>query len=174
MTLDELEALCRQAATDLLARHGRPLPDAVVVPTASVTRVLTLPDLPADQGERRRALARLAEQQLRPQAVPCWGFIAEAVAAGEVLDVDVCLVAFGAHGHAPQVTAAPFEGEGLGAFAVPEPLEDGALPELAPLQDAVEQAASTDAGAVAPGPLDLWPDRPGADGPSPDSPDAPG
>ncbi len=158
MRLDELEALCRQAASDLLTREGRPLPPAVVLPTAQATRVLTVPDLPADPAARRQALAALAEREMRPQGVPCWGFVGEAVAAGEAVDADVCLVAYGARGHPPQVTAAPFADEGLGAFVAPEPLDERALPELSVLQRAAEQAAAPPTGGSGPepGPLDLW------------------
>lgn len=144
MTLDELEALCREAANDLLQREGRPVPPAVVVPSRDATRVLTLPDLPADDEPRRRALAALAERELRPRNASCYGFLAEGLVDGGGVDVEAVVLVYGARAHHPRVTAAELVDGGLGAFAAAEPLDHAAMPFLAPLQEAVDAASPPD------------------------------
>lgn len=144
MTLDELEAVCREAANDLLQREGRPVPTAVVVPGSDATRVVTLPDLPEDDEPRRQALAELAQRELRPRNASCYGFVAEGLVDGGGVDVEAIVLVYGARAHHPHVTAAPLEGGQLGAFAAAEPLDHAAMPFLAPLQDAVDAANPPD------------------------------
>lgn len=141
MTLDELSELCREAARDLAGREARPLPPAVILPGPEATAVITLPDLPADDDVRRDALEAFAEERMRPEGVPCYGFVAEAELVGVG---DVVVVAYGARRQHPRVTAAPF-GEGrLEPFLPDEPLTEGALPFLAPLQAAADAAEPPD------------------------------
>lgn len=148
MRMEELAALCRQAARDLVGREGRPLPAAVVLPRPGTSKVVTLPEFPPDDQVREVVLARFAEDEMRPANDPCFGFVAEAEMGGEQGTVDVALVAYGARGQGSRVTAAPlFEGA-LGDFLDDEPLDPGALPFLAPLQRAVEEAGPPDVTAV--------------------------
>jgi hypothetical protein len=133
---EELAYVCEEAARDLLDRHGRPLPPTVVLPAAEATRLISIPDLPDDDRSRLAALEALARAEMRPNARPAWGFVAEA----ELADgTDVALVAFGAHSLPPRVSAAPFLPDGgLDEFAADEALDDWALPFLSPLQRAAE------------------------------------
>lgn len=144
MTFEELEALCRQAARDLLAREGRPMPAALVAPSGDATRVVTLPDFPDDDDARRRVLAEVADRELRPRNAPCFGFVAEALVDGGGIDVEALVAAYGARGHHPHVTAAPLDGDDLGDFTVAEPLDSQAMSFLAPLQQAVDAADPPD------------------------------
>lgn len=144
MRVDELAALCRQAAADLLTREGRPVPAAVVLPAADTTRVLTLPDFPGDDAARHSLLAAVASEQVRARNVACYGFVCEAIAETEGMDVDVVTVVYGARAHHPQVCAALLDGDQLGAFTDAEPLEFEAMPFLAPLQQAVDAAGPPD------------------------------
>jgi hypothetical protein len=144
VTLDELEALGRQAANDLLQREGRPVPPAVVVPAHDATRVLTLPDLPDAEEARRQALAELAQRELRPRNASCYGFVAEGLVDEGGVDVEAVVLVYGARAHHPRVTAAALGDDGLGAFAVAEALDHAALPFLAPLQEAVDAAGPPD------------------------------
>lgn len=145
MTLDELEALCRQAASDLLNREGRPVPAAVVAPSSEATRVMTLPDFPDDDEQRRETLAALAERELRPRNAPCYGFVAEALVDSDGVDVEAVVLVYGARAQHPYVTAAPIaDDDTLGAFAVAEPLDHAAMPFLAPLQRVVDEASPPD------------------------------
>lgn len=148
MTQDELERLCQDAARDLVARETRPLPAAVVLPQPGATKVIRLADFPPDDEARFDLLAKLAAERLRPVNAPCYGFVAEATldAGG---DQEVVLIAFGARGHHPRVSAAPVEAQGLGPFVEAEELDPAALPFLAPLQHAVD-AAQPPAGAPGP------------------------
>lgn len=139
MTIEELEALCREAARDLLGREVRPLPAAVVVPLAHATRVLTLPGFPADDVERYDVLHRLADEVMRPSNAPAYGFVAEATLSAED-GSDVVVVAFGARGQRPRVTAAPVEEGVLGEWFPAEDLDPTAMPFLQPLQDAANAA----------------------------------
>lgn len=144
MTLDELEALCREAANDLLQREGRPMPPAVVAPSQEATRVLTLPDLPDEDQARRRALAELAQRELTPRNASCYGFLAEGLVDGGGVDVEAVVLVYGARAHHPHVTAAPLQDGELGAFAAAEPLDHAAMTFLSPLQEAVDAAGPPD------------------------------
>ena len=141
MTLEELAELCREAARDLAGREPRPLPAAVVLPGPEVTQVVTLPDLPDDDDARAAALEAFAQDHMRPDGVPCYGFLAEAELAGAG---DVVVVAYGARNQHPRVTAAALGGGDLGPFLADEPLAPGALPFLAPLQAAADAAEPPD------------------------------
>ncbi|MFU8839951.1 MAG: hypothetical protein ACNA8R_04435 [Nitriliruptoraceae bacterium] len=135
MQFEELRFVCQEAAVDLARTRGRPLPPTVVLPGAQRTRLLTLPELPADDEARHAVLAQLAADHLTAPGVPCWGFIAEA----EVGGADAVVVVYGARRHAPELTGARFDAEGgLEAFAAAEPLDPTALPFLHPLQHAVD------------------------------------
>lgn len=140
MRVDELERVCTDAARDLARREDRPLPAAVVLPLPEATRITTFPDFPDDDGARHDLLRRFAEDVARPANAPCFGFVAEGSAASEAGPVDVVVVAFGARGHAPMVTAAPLSAEGPGDFSEAEELDAAALPFLAPLRHAVDAA----------------------------------
>jgi hypothetical protein len=134
--IEELDAVCRQAARDLVGREGRPLPPAVVLPLPAATRVTTLPDFPDDDPTRFDLLAAFARDVMVPANAPAYGFVAEATAEG----ADVVVVAYGARGHKAQVTAAPLAGEELGEFTPAEELDPAAFPFLAPLQHAADAA----------------------------------
>lgn len=142
MTLEELELVCAEAARELVGRGGRPLPAVVVLPQPGATQLIELPDFPPDDAGRSELLAALAADRLRPVNAPCYGFVAEATldtgAGPEPLDVIV--IAFGARGHPPRVSAAVLEHDGLGQFSDAEPLDAAALPFIAPLQRAVDAA----------------------------------
>lgn len=139
MRPEELAFVCQEAARDVLDRHGRPLPPTVVLPASDATRVISVPELPDDDRGRLAALDALARAEMLPQARPAWGFVAEA----ELADgTDVALVAYGAHGLPPRVSAAPFLPDGgLDEFVADETLDDWALPFLSPLQRAAEGSA---------------------------------
>lgn len=135
MQFDELRFVCQQAALDVLRQRGRPMPPTLVLPGPQRTRLLTLPDLPAEDELRHAVLAELALDHITGEGVPCWGFIAEADSSGE----DVVIVAYGARRHAPEITASRFSEDGdLDEFVPPEPLDPTALPFLHPLQHAVD------------------------------------
>jgi len=138
--LEELDAVCRQAARDLLAREGRPLRPAVVLPLPDATRVASLPDFPDDDPSRAALMARFAADVMAPANAPAFGFLAE----GAVGDVEVVTVVYGARNHRPHITAAALEGEGLGEFSAPEELDDAAFPFLHPLRLAVDAAVAPD------------------------------
>jgi hypothetical protein len=153
MRMDELEAVCQQAASDLVAREGAPVPTAVVLPLASATRVVTMPDFPDDPATRTRLLSRFADDEMRTANAPCYGFIAAATApavsaetseAGEHDSVEVVMVCYGARGNHPWVTAAAVDDGQLGPFAEAEPVDPGAFEFLAPLQQAAEAATAPD------------------------------
>jgi hypothetical protein len=137
--LEELDAVCREAARGLLEREGRPLPPALVLPLPQATRVHALPDLPGDEASRREYLARAADDLLRPANASCFGFVAE----GEAGDQDVLVLVWSARGHEPRVTAAVLVGTELGEWLEPEPLDHAAFPFLAPLQRAVDAATAS-------------------------------
>lgn len=145
MTIDQLRALCQEAARDLLTRHGRPLPSAVVIPSAQRTQVAPLPDFPDDDALRHLALSRFAADRMVPADAPCFGFVAEAELADDGgRTTDVVVVAYGARQRGTWVTAAPVTADGLGAFGESEPLDDAALPFLQPLQHAADLARASD------------------------------
>ncbi len=140
MRIEELDAVCRQAARDLVAREPRPLPPAVVLPLPDATRVTTLPDFPDDDPARFDLLAGFARAMMMPVNAPAYGFVAEASVEG----ADVVVVVYGARGHHARVIAAPFDEEGLAEFTQPEEVDPAAFPFLAPLQHAADAARSDD------------------------------
>jgi hypothetical protein len=132
---EELRYICQEAAIDVLRERGRPVPPTLVLPGPERTRLLTLPGFPDDDEDRHTVLAQVAEDELKPNEIPCWGFVCEA----EVGGTDAVVVAFGARRHAPHVTASPFAEEGdLTEFVPSEELDPTALPFLHPLQHAVD------------------------------------
>jgi hypothetical protein len=145
VTLDELRALCQEAARELSAREGHPLPAAVVLPRPERTGVATLPDFPVDDEDRFQVLSHFAADRMVPGDVPCFGFVAEAELDAGDATVDVVLVAYGARQRGTWVTAAPVEDGAVGEFGDPEQLDAAALPFLRPLQHAAD-LASADAG----------------------------
>lgn len=146
MRIDELELVCREAAAQAVTRSGRPLPPTMVLPLATATRVVAVPDFPDDDAGRFDLLSRFAEEEMRPANAAAYGFLAEATASsdsGEPLEVVV--VVYGARGHHPQIVAAPLDGEEVGPFSEPEDLEPTAMPFLSPVQHAVDAARPPDA-----------------------------
>lgn len=141
MRLEELDAVCREAVRNLVAREGRPVPAAVVLPLPEATKVTTLPGFPDDDAARTELLERFAQDVMRPANAPCYGFIAEAVVHDEPTAVDVVLVAYGARGQLPRITAAPVTDDDIGEFGEAEELGHGALAFLLPLQRAADSAA---------------------------------
>ncbi len=135
MQFEELRYVCQEAAIDVLASRGRPLPPTVVLPGPERTRLLTLPSFPDDDESRHAVLAQLAADEVATHEVPCWGFVAEAEIGGE----DAVIVVFGARRNQPHITASRFDGEGgLEEFVSSEPLDPTALPFLHPLQHTVD------------------------------------
>jgi hypothetical protein len=140
MRIEELDALCRQAARDLVARGQRPLAPAVILPLPAATRVTTLTDFPDADPERFDLLAAFARDVMVPANAPAYGFIAEASIDG----ADVVVAVYGARNHRARVTAARFEGDTLADFSASEELDPAAFPFLAPLQHAAEAARPGD------------------------------
>lgn len=152
MRIEELEVVCQEAARNLAERETRPMPASVVLPLPSATRVTTLPDWPDDDAERFDLVARFATDVARPANAPCYGFVAEGMVDAEDHQLEVVVVAYGARGQHPRVTAAPLTADGVGEFAESEPLDPAAFPFLAPLQHAVNEATPPDAfGGIATG-----------------------
>jgi hypothetical protein len=146
MRIEELELVCREAALNLVARTGQPLPATVVLPLPEATQVVSMPDFSDYEEQRLELMTRFADEQMRPRNAPCYGFIAEAVAAGEdgtPTDVVVCV--YGARNHHPLITAAPIVEGQVGEFAAPESLAPAAMPFLEPVQRAVDAAPPPDA-----------------------------
>lgn len=143
MRMDELEAVCREAATELVT-GGRPVVASVILPEPAATRLVSLPDFPDDDAARFALLSDFAEDEMRPAGTPCWGFVAEATAEADSGSIDVVVIVYGARGHHPQITAAPLDGEQTGAFGDAEDLHPRAMPFLAPLQHAAEAATPPD------------------------------
>jgi hypothetical protein len=142
--IDELADTCQAAAAQILEREGRPVPASVVLPLPDATRVVSLPEFPAEDAARFELLSAFAEDEMRPANAPCYGFVAEGVAEADAGPVDVVVVVFGARGHHPRIAAAPFEGAALGPFGDAEDLDPRAMPFVAPLQRAAEAAAPPD------------------------------
>jgi len=141
VNLEQLAALCRQAATDLAGRTAqRPVPATVVLPLPEATAVTTLEDFPDDDEGRFELLARFAADRMVPVNAPCFGFIAEATLDDDGIPVDVVVCVWGARRRGAQLTAAPITAEGVGEFVPPEPLDPTAMPFLAPLQHAADTA----------------------------------
>jgi hypothetical protein len=147
--IEELDAVCRAAARDLVTREARPLPPAVILPLPQATRVTTFPDFPDDDPARFDLLASFAAEVMRPANAPAYGFVAEGSADGEGGPVDVAVVVYGARRHRAAVTAAPFVDDALGEFTPAEELDPTAFPFLAPLQHAAD--AAVEAPDVLPG-----------------------
>lgn len=146
MRMEELELVCQEAARGLVARGEHPLPASVVLPLPDKTRVATLPQWPDDDDDRTRLLERFTTDVVRPANAPCYGFVAEAIAATDGPEpVDVVVVVYGARGNHPRISAAPLSGGEVGAFTPSESVAPGAMPFLAPLQRAVDAAAPPDA-----------------------------
>jgi hypothetical protein len=141
VTIDELRTLCQEAARDLLGRHGRPFPAAVVLPLPDRTQISALEDFPDDDHERHAALSHFAADRMVPAGAPCYGFIAEAELASEDERVDVVMVVFGARQRGAWITAAAIEGDALGPFGDVEQLDASAMPFLQPLQHAADLAS---------------------------------
>jgi hypothetical protein len=141
VTIDELRALCQEAARDLAGRHGRPVPAAVVLPLSERTQIATLDEFPVDDRERFAVLSQFAADRMVPAGAPCYGFIAEAELASDDERVDVVMVAFGARQRGAWVTAAVIEDDVLGPFGEVESLDATALPFLQPLQHAADLAS---------------------------------
>jgi len=132
---DELRFITQQAALDVVAKRGRPIPPTVVLPGPARTLLLTLPALPEEDELRHHVFAELAAEHLTGEQVPCWGFVAEADVAGH----DGVIAAYGARRHAPHLSAALFGADdGLDEFVAAEELDPTALPFLHPLQHAVD------------------------------------
>lgn len=135
MQFEELRYVCQEAALDVLRSRGRPVPPTVVLPGSERTRLVTLPEFPDDDETRHAVLAQLAADEIAPDEVPCWGFVAEA----EVGGADAVVVVFGARRNEPHITASRFDPDGdLEEFVASEPLDPTALPFLHPLQHAVD------------------------------------
>lgn len=145
MRFEELEVVCQEAARNLAERESRPLTATVVLPLPSRTRVTTLADWPDDDHTRTQLLERFAQDVVRTENAPCFGFVAEGVAASDDGTVDVVVVSYGARGNHPRIMAAPLNEEGVGEFTASEPLDPSAMPFLAPLQRAVDAATPPDA-----------------------------
>ena len=148
MRMEELEAVVRQAAVDLVAREPHPFPPAVALPLPDATRVTTFPDFPDDDRERFDLLSRFAGGVVLPANAPAYGFVGEAVldAGGE--PVDVVVVVCGARRRRAVVAAAPRTDEGLGEFGPSEELDPTSMPFLAPLQHAVDAARPPEDGGT--------------------------
>ena len=145
MTLDELRALCHEAARDLVDRNAGSVPAAVVLPLPASTQVATLEGFPDDDQQRHWVLSKFAADRMVPSGVPCYGFVAPAeLDAGDDGRVDVVLVAYGARHRGSWVTAAPLDGAALGPFSEAEQLDPTALPFLQPLQHAADLAQGVD------------------------------
>lgn len=152
MQFEELRFVCLQAATDLVGRRPRPLPVTIVLPGPERTRLVTLPDFPADDEDRHAYLSEVAATEVRDGEVPCWGFIAEAEVGGD----DAVVVVFGARRHAPHITASRFADDGqLEEFVPTEELDPTAMPFLHPLQHAVDSLPASGSGDQ--GDLPLFP-----------------
>jgi hypothetical protein len=139
--IEELDAVCREAARNLSTRQERPLPAAVVLPLPEATRVTTLPDFPDDDGERFDLLSAFARDVMRPANAPAYGFLAEATAADDKGNpIDVLIAVYGARSRPAHITAAPLTADGLGDFTPAEEVMPTAFPFLAPLQHAADAA----------------------------------
>ena len=140
MNIEELRFVCQEAVRDLLANEERPLPASVVLPGATATRIVKLPEFPPDDVDRMRLLDRFAQDEILATDTPAYGFVSEA----ELDDgTDVVITVYGAHGHDARISAVPISGDGeLGEFSDAEPLAEEALPFLHPLQHAVQEVTA--------------------------------
>ena len=137
--------VCQEAARNVVDRHPRPVPTTIVLPLPSSTRVTVLEHWPDDDDLRAQLLEQFASDVMRPENAPCYGFVAEGVVDAEAGPVDVLVVTYGARRNHPRITAAVLDGDGVGEFTEAEPLEPLAMPFLAPLQRAADDAAAPDA-----------------------------
>lgn len=154
MRFEELRFLCEEAAKDLLKKGQRPVPPTVVLPSGDTTKLLSLPEFPADDQERHQYLAAFARTQIIEHKVPAWGFVVEA----EVDDEDAVVIAFGARRHTPHIAAAQITDDGIGEWTPDEELDPRALPFLHPLQTAVDKIpAEQQGGPDALGDTDVLP-----------------
>lgn len=145
MRIEELEVVCQEAARNVVLREPRPLRVSVVLPLPTKTSVNTLAEWPDEDAARLELLERFADDVMRPNNAPCFGFVAEGVADSPDGPVDVVVVAFGARGNHPRISAAPLSSDGLGEFLPSESLAPAAMPFLAPLQLAADAAKPPDA-----------------------------
>ncbi|MPZ72950.1 MAG: hypothetical protein GEU74_06910 [Nitriliruptorales bacterium] len=144
--MEELELVCQEAARNLVQRAELPLPTSVVLPLPDRTRVTSLEQWPAGDDDREALLDRFVHDVVRPANAPCYGLVAEAVAADEQdQPVDVVVVVFGARRNHPRITAAPLQQGQVGEFIPSEPLEPAAMPFVRVLQHAVDEATPPDA-----------------------------
>lgn len=135
MQFEELRYVCQEAAIDVVRTKGRPVPPTIVLPGPDRTQLVSLSAFPDDDEERHALIAQFAADRVTPEAIPAWGFLAEA----EIGGADALVVAFGARRHAPHLTASRFGDDGdLVEFAPSEELDPTALPFLHPLQHAVD------------------------------------
>jgi len=135
MRFEELRFVCEEAAKELAARGERPVPATIVLPGPASTRLLRLSDFPVDDEDRLAYLATFAHDHLVADRIPAWGLLVE----GELDGHDVVIIVFGAHKHAPRITAAPVGDDGtLGETLPDEELDPTAMPFLHPLQRAVD------------------------------------
>lgn len=140
MRMEELEAVVRAGAAELVARQPGTFPPAVVLPLPESTKVTSFPDFPDDDRERFDLIARFAGEVVLAANAPAYGFVGEAVLDVDGAPVDVVVVVCGARRRRAVVAAAPREGDGLGEFGPSEELDPTAMPFLAPLQHAVDGA----------------------------------
>lgn len=134
MKFEELRFVCEEAAKDVVAKGQRPVPPTIVLPGTDRTRLLTLTGFPDEDRARHDYLAQFALEQITEAGVPAWGFVVEA----EVGDRDAVAIVYGARKHAPEISAAPLDEDGLGEFVPGEELDPTAMPFLHPLQHAVD------------------------------------
>lgn len=136
MQFEELRYICQEAAVELVGHEDRPVTPTVVLPGPERTRLLKLPQFPEDDETRHALIARLAEDEVVPGQVPCWGFVAEAEIDGD----PAVVVVYGARRHAPHLTGSRIGPDGtLQEFVPSEELDPTAMPFLHPLQHAVDQ-----------------------------------
>lgn len=147
MKFEELRFVCEEAAKDVVAKGQRPVPPTVVLPGADRTRLLTLTGFPDDDEDRHAYLVKLAHEQITEAGVPAWGFLVEA----EVGDHDAVAIVYGARKHAPEISAAPLDEDGLGEFVAGEELDPTAMPFLHPLQHAVDALPAMEGDDPSPG-----------------------
>ncbi len=149
MQFEELRFVCQEAAKDHAEQGPRPLVPAIVLPGPERTRIVRLPDFPADDEARHAFVQQFAKDEVEKNLVPCWGFLAEANLED---GTDVVVAVYGARRHAPAISAAPIAEDGsLGEFLPDEQLDPTAMPFLHPLQHTVDAMSDV---VDAPTPID--------------------